>query len=70
MIKVKPSPVDKVIEHFGSPTKAAEALGIPQANISMWKLRKRVPADKVLAIEAATGISRHELRADIFGSAA
>jgi DNA-binding transcriptional regulator YdaS (Cro superfamily) len=63
------SPVDKVIKHFGGQSKAAEALGLPPANVGMWKLRGRVPADKVLAVEAATGISRHELRADIFGDA-
>ena len=63
------APVDKAIERLGGPTKAAEILGISQANISMWKVRRRVPADKVLAVEAATSISRHELRPDIFGEA-
>lgn len=35
----------------------------PQA-ISQWK---KVPADRVLDVERVTGISRHELRPDIFG---
>lgn len=34
--------------------------------ISQWK---RVPASKVIAVEAITGISRHELRPDVFGPA-
>lgn len=38
----------------------------PQA-ISQWK---QVPADRVLDVEAVTGISRHELRSDVFGVAA
>lgn len=66
----EPSPIEKAIDLLGGPARAAEALNVPAATIGMWKLRKRVPADKVLAVEAATGISRHELRADIFGDGA
>jgi len=31
--------------------------------ISQWK---RVPAERVLLVEAATGISRHDLRPDLY----
>lgn len=50
----------------GGPMKLSARLGgspTPQA-ISQWE---KVPATHVLAIENATGISRHELRPDIFG---
>lgn len=67
MSKPKPSPIEKAIDHLGGPARAAEALGESAATIGMWKLRNRCPADKVLTVEAATGISRHELRPDIFG---
>jgi DNA-binding transcriptional regulator YdaS (Cro superfamily) len=30
---------------------------------------KRVPIERVAAVEALTGVSRHELRPDIFGPA-
>jgi DNA-binding transcriptional regulator YdaS (Cro superfamily) len=38
-------------------------LGIQAPSIYSWR---RVPAIRVLAIEAATGISRHELRPDLY----
>lgn len=38
----------------------------PQA-ISQWE---RVPAKRVLDIERITGVSRHQLRPDIFGEVA
>jgi DNA-binding transcriptional regulator YdaS (Cro superfamily) len=59
----------KAVEGCGGPAKLAAALterGIkitPQA-ISQWK---RVPADRAILVEVITGISRHELRPDVFG---
>ncbi|TPW26007.1 transcriptional regulator [Pararhizobium mangrovi] len=49
----------------GGNTGLAKALGniSPQA-IGQWR---RVPAERVLNVEAVTGISRHELRPDIYG---
>ena len=41
----------------------AAALGINQAAISQWT---RVPADRLIAVERATGISRDRLRPDLF----
>lgn len=48
-------------------TELAGKLGLTQGAISQW-LRKRVPADRVLAIERATGglVTRHELRPDLY----
>lgn len=61
-------PVDRVIEALGGPTKAATALNLSSASVILnWKARKQIPADKVLTVEAATQISRHELRPDVFG---
>ncbi len=52
----------------GGSTALAKALGgiTPQA-VSQWK---RVPADRTIEVEKITGVSRHDLRPDIFGSAA
>lgn len=65
------NPIDQFIKALGGPTKAAAAIGVDGANVVLnWRKRKQVPADKVLAIEAASGVSRHELRPDVFGDAA
>lgn len=51
----------------GGPSGLAGKLnGITSQAISQWK---RVPAGRVLEVEAVTGISRHELRPDVFGPA-
>lgn len=69
MLKAE-TPVERVINALGGLTKTATSLGIDNPSvIANWRTRGRVPADKVLEVEAATGISRHELRADIFGPA-
>jgi len=44
--------------------KLAQACGVTHQCVSQWR---RVPAHHVLKVEAATGISRHLLRPDIFG---
>lgn len=44
----------------------AERLGIAAPVLCKWET-KRIPAERVLEIERRTGISRHELRPDIFG---
>lgn len=64
------SPVDKAIEALGGLTKTATALGIDNPSvIANWRTRRRIPAERTLEVEALTGISRHELRPDIFGAA-
>lgn len=65
-----PSPIERAITAAGSQAKLAEKIGCSQQLISYWKSKGTVPAEVVPAIEAATGISRHELRADVFGAAA
>lgn len=65
----KLSPVEQVIEALGGPTKAAAALRLSNPSVIMnWRARGQVPAASVLDVEAATGISRHKLRPDIFGA--
>lgn len=42
----------------------ARALGISQAAVSQWR---QVPVNRVLDVERITGVSRHDLRPDIYG---
>lgn len=48
--------------------RALEELGerITSQAVSQWKT---IPPEKVLKVEKITGISRHDLRPDIFGAA-
>lgn len=63
------SPIDRAIRAAGTQQRLAEILGIRSASISEWKVRGAVPAYRCIAIELATGVSRHELRPDVFGPA-
>lgn len=55
------------IEAIGSQSAMAALLGITQGAISRWLARgNALPAEHVLKVEAATGISRHDLRPDLY----
>jgi hypothetical protein len=56
----------RAIAEAGGVLRLSRALGIKQPSVSKWK---RIPAGHVLTIEGLTGISRHDLRPDIFGPA-
>lgn len=53
----------RAIEAAGTSQKLAGDLGIKPQALSQWK---RVPPLRVLAVEEITGVSRHELRPDIY----
>ena len=59
--------LEKAIEAAGGVRALSRELGISQPAISSWK---RVPADRVVAVEAASGVPRAELRPDLYGEAA
>ena len=48
----------------GGAAKLVAELGISHAAISQWT---RVPAKHALDVERITGVSRHDLRPDIYG---
>ena len=61
--------LNRAVQVAGSQMALARALGIKSPSISCWYKAGRVPAERCLAIEAATGVSRHDLRPDVFGPA-
>ncbi|WP_080572834.1 transcriptional regulator [Sphingobium yanoikuyae] len=57
----------RIAEALGSQSALARLCGVSQQSVSKWVLRnKLLPAEHVLAVEHATGISRHDLRPDIY----
>jgi TorA maturation chaperone TorD len=55
--------LQEAIRAVGSVTELARRLGLSQPSISNWH---RVPAERVLSVEAATGVGRDVLRPDLF----
>ena len=58
--------LEKAIKAAGSSVKLAAMLGVKYQSIQYWK--RRIPAERVLEIERVTGVSRHELRPDLYPS--
>lgn len=56
--------VEKAAGSVGGIVELSRRLGVKHTALYSWK---RVPGQRVLAIEELTGISRHALRPDIFG---
>ena len=65
MSETSPSALHRAIELAGSAAALARRIGITPQAIYQWD---RVPAERVLAIEAATGaaVSRCDLRPDLY----
>lgn len=58
----------EAIDKIGSQSAMARLLQVTQGSVSKWLSRgKPLPGEHVLAVEAATGVSKHRLRADIYG---
>jgi TorA maturation chaperone TorD/DNA-binding transcriptional regulator YdaS (Cro superfamily) len=58
--------LERAIEAVGGVGALARGLGIRQPSVSTWT---KVPADRVLAVEALTGVARKTLRPDLFPTA-
>src|SRR5262249_41335626 len=53
----------EAIRAAGGVRALAQKIGISQPSVSNWT---RVPADRITAVEAATGVGREVLRPDLF----
>ena len=58
--------LERAIAAAGGVSALSRVLGVSQPAVSGWK---RVPPDRVLAVEAATGIARTTLRPDLYAEA-
>ena len=56
--------LNEAIRAAGSVSELARRIGIAQPSVSNWD---RVPAERVFAVEAATGMPRVRLRPDLYG---
>jgi DNA-binding transcriptional regulator YdaS (Cro superfamily) len=57
------TPLDRAIAAVGGLTKLAASLNISKQAVLQWD---EVPPLRVLAVERVSGVSRHELRPDLY----
>jgi DNA-binding transcriptional regulator YdaS (Cro superfamily) len=62
--------IQRACELAGSQSALARMLQVTPQAVQNWCATGRVPAERVLEIEKATGVSRHDLRPDIYPLAA
>ncbi|HXJ61928.1 MAG TPA: Cro/CI family transcriptional regulator [Verrucomicrobiae bacterium] len=60
---MRDEPLAKAIQVVGSIAALAAKIGVKPQAVSAWD---RVPAERAKAVEAATGVPRHELRPDLW----
>ena len=58
--------LQKALAAAGGQQALANKLGIRYQAIQKWVRYKRIPAERVLAIELITGVSRSDLRPDLY----
>ena len=63
-ISVRDQGLTEAIQAVGGVTELARRIGIAQPSVSNWD---QIPADRVIAVEAATGVARMRLRPDLYG---
>jgi TorA maturation chaperone TorD len=57
--------LQEAIRAVGGVSELARRIGISQPSVSNWD---RIPAERVLTVETATGVNRSVLRPDLFGA--
>lgn len=57
--------LEKAIENAGGLSALANMLGVKPQVVQHWR-KRGVPAKRVLAVEAAGRVPRHELRSDLY----
>jgi TorA maturation chaperone TorD len=63
---VRDDGLERAIDAAGGIAQLARKIGISQPSVSTWS---RVPAQRVVAVETATGVPRNDLRPDLYEQA-
>ena len=61
--------IERAVEQAGGQVSLAKAISVTPQAVNQWVAKGVVPAARCIAVEAATGVSRHDLRPDVFGPA-
>jgi DNA-binding transcriptional regulator YdaS (Cro superfamily) len=60
---MRDSALSEAIRGAGGPAALGREIGVSSQAISQWE---RCPAERVLQVESASGVSRHRLRPDLY----
>ncbi len=55
------------IKQRGNQTMIAKALDLTPQAVSFWVSTKKIPTDRVVELEIATGIPRQQIKPELFG---
>lgn len=60
--------IRRAVQLAGGAASLARRLGITRVSVHEWVKRGRIPAERVIAVEAAVDaqVTRHELRPDLY----
>jgi DNA-binding transcriptional regulator YdaS (Cro superfamily) len=61
------TPIRRAASAVGNPYRLARLMGLSHVAVAKWLRLGRPPAERCLEIERLTGVSRYELRPDIYG---
>lgn len=60
------TPVDRIVAKFGTQQKLADAIGIAQSTVAMWKKRGNIPSRNIGLIIDAAAKRRVRINTDEF----
>jgi DNA-binding transcriptional regulator YdaS (Cro superfamily) len=63
-------PIERAISAAGGINALSRQIGVAHPTIIGWRRRDQIPAERVRAVSAATGIPPHQLRPDLFDAPA
>jgi DNA-binding transcriptional regulator YdaS (Cro superfamily) len=58
--------IERAIRAVGGRRALAERVGVRVQAVEKWVRFERIPAERVLTVEELTGVSRHDLRPDLY----